>query len=211
MGEAVENQSESGVLVVGTGSPDLEVHLTDLRWHLVRYDQLRASTTNRAGAVLAAGSILSTGNAVILAQLLLGFGAPVQIWILTGFSIAIVLSSTLVVISLNNAMRVLVTRRTSREMFAQASDVPLSFVFNGSDTVANIATFTAFERVLDEQTPSDVVRAARVELWIVINQHRYRYRRLRRAVGTLVGAAAAFLMILMSVVLANLTARVLGP
>src|SRR6266567_446089 len=37
-----------------------------IKWHLGRYDRLRASTTNRAGVVLSAAAILSAGIAVIL-------------------------------------------------------------------------------------------------------------------------------------------------
>lgn len=50
--------------------PSLREQIELAKWHIDRYDRLRASTATRASAVLSAGAILSAGNAVVLAQLL---------------------------------------------------------------------------------------------------------------------------------------------
>ncbi|MEV6929753.1 hypothetical protein AB0M46_35405 [Dactylosporangium sp. NPDC051485] len=166
-----------------------------LRWHLDRYDRLRSSTANRASVILSAAAILSAANAVVLSQLLSG---PIldRRWLFAAFGAALVASSTLVVLSLIRAAGVLVTGRDSRELFGGREELPPGLVFNGTDTVRRLHSFAEFAAVVDRQQEIDIYRAAQVELWIGIQQHRYRYVRLRSAGRLLRWAAVAVLLVL---------------
>ncbi|GLZ02664.1 hypothetical protein Acsp03_01310 [Actinomadura sp. NBRC 104412] len=172
-----------------------------IKWHLDRYDRLRASTATRASVVLSAGAILSAGNAVILSQILnvprerLGpEAAPV-------FGIGLLASVSLVVLSVVHASGVLVALKGSRDLFPDAGTMPTGLFFNGSDTVARLSTFQQFQAAMAAQDQAGRVEAAQVELWIVIRQHRRRYRRLRASVRALRWAAIVFLAALTGLVI----------
>jgi hypothetical protein len=175
-----------------------------MQWHINRYDQLRSSTASRAGAVLSAGAILSAGNAVILSRVLTGFESTMRPWTLALISLATLMSTALVVISLFHASNVLVTRRPTRKLFDPKNELPFSAVFNGTDTVERFSTFGEFSAMLHTQHRTDVLAAAEVELWVGLRQHRRRYVELRRAVRDLRYAGLTFLLILCIVILANL-------
>jgi hypothetical protein len=89
-----------------------------LRWHLERYDRLRASTASRASIVLSAGAILSAGNAIVLAQVLNGSFDRYDRWLLLLFAAGVLGSAALVVVAIVRAANVLVTLRPSHELFA---------------------------------------------------------------------------------------------
>jgi hypothetical protein len=182
----------------------IEQRIRFVQWHLNRYDLLRGSTASRAGAVLSAGAILSAGNAVILSQILTGSPSTLRPWSQVLTSVATLISMTLIVLSLFHASNVLVTRRSSRRMFDRNGNLPVSMLFNGTDTVEHITSFTDFSAVVRQQSYGEMLAAAEVELWIGMKQHRQRYVELRRAVRDLRYAALAFVLILGEVILANL-------
>ncbi|MEQ4302256.1 hypothetical protein ABNF97_12830 [Plantactinospora sp. B6F1] len=176
-----------------------------LRWHLDRYDRLRASTASRASVVLSASAILSAGNAVVFAQLLSGSVADrLGPALLVVFTLASMVSAGLVVLALLRAASVLVTIRPSRALLGGYDDLPAALVFNGSDTVRRLHSFAEFRSALTGQRSAEILQAAQVELWIGIQQHRQRYVRLREAVRLLRYAAVAFLAILVSALVGNL-------
>ena len=173
-----------------------------LRWHIDRYDRLRASTASRAAIVLSAAAILSAGNAVILSKLLpppgsRGNGVTLALVALT------VVGAVLIIASLIQASNVLLTRKQTRVVFDADGTLPLSLLFNGSDTVRQAKTFGDFQSILRDQQYDDIVTAAEVELWVCIQQHRKRYGQLRRCTRTLQFAGLAFLAVLLGFVLAN--------
>ena len=176
-----------------------------LYWHLDRYDRLRSSTTGRASVVLSAGAILFAGNAIILSALLQQAVDEFPRWWSAAFTVATLACSALVILSLVRAADVLVTAQDSRTLLNRNDSIPSGLVFNGSDTVREIATFGRFQEVLEEQTPAQIVEAAQVELWIGIRQHRLRYERLRLAVRLLRWAAVAFATTLGGALLVDLT------
>ncbi|WP_433728481.1 hypothetical protein ACQP2Y_15045 [Actinoplanes sp. CA-051413] len=177
---------------------DLGEELSALRWHLDRYDRLRASTATRASVVTSASALLSAGNAVIIAQLL-GGTADMPSVLRVLFAVGALASGLLVVLSLLAAVGVLATPRASRSTFGEAH-LPTSFLYNGTDTVASIKNFGEFSAAFVSQSRPDDVLAAQVELWINIKQHRARYEQLRRAVQLLRLAAVMFFMLLTGVV-----------
>jgi hypothetical protein len=176
-----------------------------LKWHIERYDRARTSTASRAAVVLSAGAILSAGNVLLLGQIL---GRTAD-WLASGWwlpvlSAATLISAGLVVSSLVRAANVLLTTRRSRDAFETLGNVPLSMIFNGPDTLANVSTFADFRAIVANQSAADIRQAAEVELWVCIHQHRHRYRQLRIAVRLLRYAAIAFFTILVIALSANL-------
>jgi hypothetical protein len=186
-------------------TPDEKISL--VKWHLDRYDRLRVSTASRASVVLSAGAILSAGNALILSQLLGSSNSTMRTWVLTVFTVGLTVSSCLVMLSLIRASRVLVTPKDSRRMFASSGELPAGLLFNGTDTVRLIASFRDFQAAVRSQDQREILDAAQVELWIVIQQHRHRYVELRAAVRVLRWAALAFLLVFVGIMITNLLTR----
>jgi hypothetical protein len=167
-----------------------------LRWHLDRYDRLRASTANRAAVVLSAGALLSAGDALILTQLYSVPSTMIQRWLLVVATVLVVIDAVLVVLSLIQATNVLVTSRDSRTLLAASGPLPPSLLFNAADTISGAGSFARFREVVCAQTAGDSAEAAMVELWVGLQQHRLRYAHLRKAVRLLRWAAVAFLIVL---------------
>ncbi|ALG10535.1 hypothetical protein [Kibdelosporangium phytohabitans] len=187
------------------GAPQPQAEQVALaKWHIDRYDRLRASTASRASVVLSAGALLSAGNAVILVQLLGGWG---NAWLIAAFSLGLAVSGCLVVASLIAAAGVLVTVKDSRTLFAGGAELPPAPIFNGSYTARHLALFQDFRSAVLAQDTASVLQAAHVELWVVIRQHRHRYDRLRRAVRTLRWAALVFLAVFLGLLINNLISR----
>ncbi|MFY1687099.1 hypothetical protein [Plantactinospora sp. WMMB782] len=209
-GSSAAGSSAAGSSAAGSSAADPETPSTAeridlLQWHLDRYDRSRASTSSRASVVLSASAILSAGNAVVLAQLLGGSVADRLGSVpLVLFTLASLVSAGLVVLSLLRAASVLVTIRPSRAILGSGDELPEALVFNGTDTVRRLHSFAEFQAALAGQRDPEIRRAAQVELWIGIQQHRQRYVRLREAVRLLRYAAVAFLAILASAMIGNL-------
>ncbi|WP_406356304.1 hypothetical protein [Streptomyces sp. NBC_00658] len=174
--------------------PDAMDRLVLLRWHLDRYDRLRASTASRASVVLSAGAILSAANAVVLARLIdspdVRIGTELALILGSGLLISI----GLVVLSLILATGVLVTPKPSRDTFRDARDLPPALVFNPTDTLRELKTYDDFRSNVERQPYRAILAAAQLELWIGIRQHRHRYLRLRAATRVLRWAAMAFVL-----------------
>ncbi|WP_328499657.1 hypothetical protein OG828_48975 [Streptomyces sp. NBC_00457] len=185
--------------------PQPSEKLALLRWHLDRYDRLRASTASRASVVLSAGAILSAGNAVVLVRLIDGTDPPLDTTVALLFGAGLLTSIGLVVLSLIFATGVLVTPKASRETFTDGHDLPLALTFNPSDTVRELKTYAAFRTAVADQGYAAMLEAAQVELWIGIRQHRLRYVRLRSAARVLRWAAVAFLVSLAGFVITVLS------
>lgn len=181
--------------------------LPALRWHIERYDRLRASTASRAGVVLSAGAILSAGNAVVLAAVLNGAFDRFAPGLIAVFAAGVLSGAVLVVLSVLEAAKVIVTPRPHAEMFPQDRELPPSLLFNGTYTVAVARTYERFGAAIAAQREADRVAAAQVELFIGIRQHRHRYQRLRAATRLLRGAAVVFLTVLAFGVVTNIIGR----
>ncbi|MDH6612707.1 hypothetical protein M2164_008342 [Streptomyces sp. SAI-208] len=185
--------------------PDPGDRLTLLRWHLDRYDRLRASTASRASVVLSAGAILSAGNAVVLARLIDSPDSGLSSATTLAFGIGLLLSIGLVVLSLTLATGVLVTPKPSRDTFMDARNLPAALVFNPTDTVRELESYEDFRSSVESQSYQAILAAAQIELWIGIRQHRHRYLRLRAATRVLRWAAVVFVVSLTGFVIAMLS------
>jgi hypothetical protein len=189
----------------GGAPPTLSEKINLLKWHLDRYDRLRASTANRASVILSATAILSAGNAVVFSQLLSGSRATTMPkWLVATFAVAVLGSAVMIVLSLIRASRVLVTSRDSRSLFAVGDDIPDGLLFNGTDTVRRIERFTDFQEAFSSHGHQEILTAAQVELWFTIHQHRHRYAQLRLAARGLRWSAVLFLAVLAGAILASL-------
>ncbi|WP_280893413.1 MULTISPECIES: hypothetical protein [unclassified Streptomyces] len=185
--------------------PDPGDRLTLLRWHLDRYDRLRASTASRASVVLSAGAILSAGNAVVLARLIDSPDSGLSSATTLAFGLGLLLSVGLVVLSLTLATGVLVTPKPSRDTFMDARNLPAALVFNPTDTVRELESYEDFRSSVESQSYQAILAAAQIELWIGIRQHRHRYLRLRAATRVLRWAAVVFVVSLTGFVIAMLS------
>ena len=171
------------------------------RWHIDRYDRLRASTSSRAAVVLSAGAILSAGNAVILSQLLQQ-SASSRLWLIAVCTFGLTASAALIVLSVIRATGVLVSLRLTRDMFPDP-DLPPGLVFDHRHCAARPHLSTVQDAVWSQDL-AHILEAANAELWIIIRQHRRRYARLRSAVRALRFAATVFLAVLTVLVISNL-------
>ncbi|HEU4350190.1 MAG TPA: hypothetical protein VFR35_20615 [Actinoplanes sp.] len=176
-----------------------------IKWHIERYDRLRTSTASRASVVLSAGALLSAGNVLLITQILARSADWLRSWWLLLFTLIAVTGVGLVMASLLRAAGVLVTLRSSRAEFASAGELPVSLIYNGTDTLAHLPTFEAFRSAVRGQDPDDAAAAAEVELWVCINQHRSRYARLRQAVRLLRHAALAYVAAMLLALVVNMT------
>lgn len=174
--------------------PDAMDRLVLLRWHLDRYDRLRASTASRASVVLSAGAILSAANAVVLARLIDSTDVRIGTELALILGSGLLISIGLVVLSLILATGVLVTPKPSRDTFRDARDLPPALVFNPTDTLRELKTYDDFRSNVESQPYRAILAAAQLELWIGIRQHRHRYLRLRAATRVLRWAAMAFVL-----------------
>lgn len=177
------------------------------RWHLDRYDRLRASTAMRAGVVLSAGALLSAANVLIISELLGTGTRPLPDGVLVGCTVIAFAGAVLVVLAVIRAAGVLVTLRDSRSLFDRGRKLPSSPLFNGTDTVRDTRSFEQFASMIAGQSVDDAIQAAEVELWLCIHQHRHRYTSLRRAVRSLRWAAIAVPISLAVLIVAELSYR----
>jgi hypothetical protein len=185
-------------------TPSPRDRLDAAKWHIDRYDRLRASTSSRAAVVLSAGAILTAGNAVILSQLLQN--AALVLWLVALCTAGLLASAGLIVLAIVRATGVLVSLRLTREMFPDP-DPPIGLVFNATDTVRHAPLFEQFDQAVRAQDLNAILGAAHVELWIIIRQHRHRYGKLRGSVKALRLSATIFLSVLAVLVIANLATR----
>ncbi|WP_203823315.1 hypothetical protein [Actinoplanes palleronii] len=182
-------------------------NLTLLRWHLDRYDRLRASTVSRAAVVLSASGLVSAAFAVTITQLVGDRFAAVPIALYALCGVIALTGVVLVVVAIFHATDVLTTPRGSSAMFAQKGAIPSSPVFNSTQTARDIGSFAEFATVVDGQTGPRAAEAAKAELWICILQHRYRYEHMRRAVRFLRYAAAVLPVLVTAVIVLSAVYR----
>ena len=178
--------------------PTVQEKIELVKWHIIRYDQLRTSAANRASVVLSAGALLSAGNAIVLSELFTNPRTVKGIFLFL-YSAGIVAGLSLIVLSLINATGVLVSLRVTRRLFPD-EDLPPGLLFNATDTLHSSKSFRDFQTLVAAEDYFQILERAEVELWIVIQGYKYRYAKLRGAVGTLRAAALIFLALLVTLV-----------
>lgn len=151
-----------------------------LRWHIDRYDRLRASTSARASILLSASSVLLTGiilfvNHRIQARSTNPIGYP-DIALVT----VIAITGALTLASIANCINAIAAWKTSRSM--HNGEIPNRFLFNWGDTIKSVDGYTAFAERVTNLDSKAILGHATAELWTDISQHRTRHKYLRTGI-----------------------------
>jgi hypothetical protein len=145
-------------------------------WLIERYDNLRASTSNRAAIVLSADTLLLAGSTFLLDKILSSgtfSNAILKVLLALGGGITVAFLVLSIYFSVN---AVVSPWKTSRDLFG---DIPNRFLFQQRDTVKAFKKFKDFENKFNNTSKHQIMDYALAELWTGINQHFYRYQTLR--------------------------------
>jgi hypothetical protein len=170
--------------------PGAERLIETARWHTVRYDNLRASTANRASFVVSANAILIAGVSFLFSWIAARkiYGGSVSLILV---SVGMLLALVFALRSVRAASQVLVSKKTWRTLFK--GDPPASLFYHHNDTLKEASTYAQFSSRFKEQTLDSELEWAVINLWIVLNMHAHRYRFLRAATNHLQVATLAFI------------------
>lgn len=160
-----------------------------IRWHTIRYDNLRASLANRASFVVSVDAVLIAGVSFLFSWIARRsiFGGKATLIVL---GCAMLLALVFALLSVRQASRALLSSKSWRKLFEV--EPPPSLVYQHSDTIKVAPSYTEFSATLRKQSLNSEVEAATVNLWLVLHTHAYRYRFLRRATNELQVAILAF-------------------
>jgi hypothetical protein len=152
-----------------------------LRWHIDRYDRLRASTSTRASILLSASSVLLTGMILLVNYRLqqrqehpIG---PIDIAVLAVLLLTIALSLG----SITNCVNAIAARKTTRSL--HKDEIPNRFLFNWGDTRRAVDGYTSFAAQVTALDVDAIVGHATAELWTDILQHGRRHKYLRTGIN----------------------------
>ncbi|GAA2784084.1 hypothetical protein [Crossiella cryophila] len=168
------------------GRPTSSTHLAPeallelVRWHLDRYDRLRASTSTRASILLTAGSVLFTGLSLLITYRLQTRdinpvdGADIAVAAVGMVTILLNLASIL------SCIGAIAARKTSRAVHDK--EIPPRFLFNWGDTHKSADGYTSFAQQVSALTHASILGHGIAELWTATIQHRDRHRYLRAGI-----------------------------
>ena len=159
------------------------------RWHILRYDQLRASLASRASFVVSADAALIAGVTFLFSWTASHhvYGGTASIALIgMGMLIALVFA----VLSVRSASRALLSSRSWRTLFG--AEPPPSLFYQHTDTIRAAPEYTQFSAAFKGQSVRSELDSAVVNLWVVLQTHAYRYRFLRVATNELQIATLAF-------------------
>ena len=176
--------------------------LEDVKWHLIRYDNLRISLASRGGLVLSADALIAAGATVLVGQRISQRGG---IAMTTAVAIIGVLSLLCVGVSVTFAARAIANIRPWRSVIED--DASQSIFFDASDTAVTVKSLQDFEYLLHDVDEDTVLRYAIIDLWKCIRAYRSRYNRLRMSLRFLLIA----LWIFLSAVVLQFVALALHP
>lgn len=122
-------------------SPEL---LDILRWHIDRYDRLRASTSARASILLSASSVVVAGM-ILLANYRLQQKEVHPIGPLDlALAVALALTTALSLGSIQNCVNAIAARKTTRSL--HDGEIPNRFLFNWRDTRRTVDGYTSLKK-----------------------------------------------------------------
>jgi hypothetical protein len=159
------------------------------RWHILRYDSLRASLASRASFVLSADAVLIAGISFLFSWTAKRgiYGGIISLALV---GVGMLLALTFALLSVRRASRALLSNKSWRTLFS--SDAPPSLFYQHSDTIKAIPTYAEFSTAFKGQATGSELESAIVNLWLVLHTHAYRYRFLREATNQLQIAISAF-------------------
>jgi hypothetical protein len=163
------------------------------RWHIDRYDRLRASTATRASVLLSANSVLMAGSA-FLVDYHLQTAPPDRhpVWTIF-FAVVAAITIGLVLRSLWSCVDAIAARKTTR--MVHPGEIPSRFLFNWGDTLKAVDGSSSFVSKVSVLSYDEVLRHASAELWTDILQHSQRHRHLRAAISVFRYGIVAFLVL----------------
>ena len=163
-----------------------------VKWHIQRYDALRASTANRAAMVLSANALLLASSTFLLDKIVANlnlYSSYQRCFVLVSVSLTLLLLA----ISIFYAIRgVIAVSKTSRDLFGY--DIPKHPFFSQRDTIESFSGFQSFKEGFMDTNSEKMLSYALGDLWTVINQHFYRYQNLRTAIRFLSAGIVVFLI-----------------
>jgi len=163
------------------------------RWHIDRYDRLRASTATRASVLLGANSVLMAGSA-FLVDYHLQTAPPGRhpAWTIF-FAIIAAITIGLILRSLWSCVDAIAARKTTR--MVHPGEIPSRFLFNWGDTLKAVDGSSSFVSKVSALSYDEVLKHAAAELWTDILQHSQRHRHLRAAISVFRYGIVAFLVL----------------
>jgi hypothetical protein len=177
--------------------------LEQAKWHLLRFDMLRATLANRAAVLLSSNAVVLTGTLLIVlrpeADLYGGtvmLGAIVVVGI-----IAVILSG----VSVAYSAAALANVRPWRSV--TPGPVPLGTFFDASDTTARFSYQSEFRDAFIRLTRQDTLDHALATLWGIVTGYQRRYTYIRLAIRLLFGSIAFFLLAVLVTLIASLLYR----
>jgi hypothetical protein len=179
--EQAHNNPAGTLLNQSAGGNPAEIFraIETARWHIVRYDALRASAASRASFVITADGVLIAGVALLMSEgsaFAGGFRQSISWLIAIGALLALVFAAVSIVASTNSML----SSRRWRHLFGEPSS--FSAFYQHSDTFTHSPTYAEFEQLFVSQSSDDDLKSAIVNLWVVMKTHAHRYAYLRRAV-----------------------------
>ncbi|MEV6071806.1 hypothetical protein AB0L82_35155, partial [Nocardia sp. NPDC052001] len=157
----------------GYGGGRRGLSLEVIHWHLVREDAQRTAVSTRAGAVLAANTLVIGGTALAFS---LKGARPLNVWVFGPAFGSLVLVGGSVIYGTQALVMLWNTERRFSETRA-----PASTLYSLSRISREWTTFDAFRAAVLDQSPEQQIRGALDELWRASHLHVYRYRKLRKA------------------------------
>lgn len=174
-----------------------ETSLNLVRWHIDRYDRLRAATSARASLMLSANALILTGSTLLLGQHLAGGNR--HPWLIVVYYSVLLATYALAAISIRASIGAIVAVRTSRVLFD--ARIPDRGAFHWGDTVKRDPSAADFTATFMATTIESYLEQGLAELYTGIRQHALRYGKLRRAarifqysVGTFIALLALTLL-----------------
>jgi hypothetical protein len=163
-----------------------------LRWHIDRYDRLRASTSVRASILLSASSVLLTGM-ILLAnyRLQMQVAHPIS-GVDIALAAALLTTTTLSFSSITNCVNAIAARKTTRSL--HAGEIPDRFLFNWGDTTRTVDGYTSFAERVASLDVTTILGHATAEIWTDILQHARRHKYLRHGITLFRYGVLAFLV-----------------
>jgi transposase len=162
--------------------------LDDVKWHLIRYDNLRISLASRGALVLSADALIAAGATVLAVQRI---SQRDGVAVTTAVAIIGILSLLCVGFSVTFAARAIANIRPWQSVVKES--IPRGIFFDASDTASAVESFQEFEYLLNDADEDAILRYATINLWKCIRGYRSRYARLRISLRFLLAALWIFL------------------
>lgn len=161
-----------------------------IRWHIDRYDRIRASTSTRASILLSANSILLAGVALLANFYTREAGKESPLYVTIIFLGMTTVTLVLILTSVLNCISAIAARKTVRAL--HPDEIPSRFLFNWGDTLRSVDGYSDFVNKITTQSTVAMIGFATAELWTDIVQHRRRHHYLRVGVSVFRYCAASF-------------------